>query len=135
MKTIKKFFCVLLTFVSLGSLGSCANAQNNGQYTDMDVADFRKFISGDSVQLLDVRTPDEYAEGHIKDAKNINLYDNDFLSKASASLDESRPVAVYCRSGKRSAEAALRLSEKGYKVTNLKGGITAWQRENQPTEK
>ena len=92
----------------------------------MDVDTFAKYIANGDVQLVDVRTPEEYSEGHIEGARNINLFNDDFIEEAQAELDPSRPVAVYCRSGKRSAEAAQKLSGKGFKVANLKGGILAW---------
>lgn len=111
----------------LGLNGGCINAQNNG-YANMDVDNFSKLLEDDNVQLLDVRTPEEFAEGHIAGAKNINLFNKDFLSTAQKILDKSKPVAVYCRSGKRSAEAARLLSDKGYNVTNLNGGIMAWMK-------
>lgn len=113
-------------------LGACANAQDKKSYGDMDVSAFAELLADDNVQLLDVRTPAEFAEGHIAGAKNIDIYDNGFINQATEALDKSKPVAVYCRSGKRSAEAARRLSEKGYKVTNLEGGIIAWTKDNKP---
>ncbi len=119
---------------SLLGLTACSNAQNKA-YTDMDVEAFSKFITEKGVQIVDVRTPEEYVEGHIEDAKNINVFDSDFTEKAMKSLDTSKPVAVYCRSGKRSADAAQRLSEKGFSVTNLKGGILAWKANNLPISK
>lgn len=112
-------------------MNACASAQDR-QYVDMDVAEFSEFLTNDSVQLVDVRTPEEYADGHIPGAENINVFDRDFTDKAQTSLDKTKPVAVYCRSGKRSAEAAQKLSEKGFKVTNLKGGIIAWKDKKQP---
>ncbi len=116
-------------------LGACVNAQDNKRYDDMDVREFAKFLTNGDVQLLDVRTPSEYTEGHIAGAENIDIYDDSFISQAIESLDKAKPVAVYCRSGKRSAEAAGRLAEKGYKVTNLEGGIIAWTEANKPIEK
>ena len=116
-------------------LGACVNAQDKKCYNDTDVSGFAKFLTNGNVQLLDVRTPDEYADGHIAGARNINIYDDSFISQALDSLDKSKPVAVYCRSGKRSAEAAKRLAEKWYKVTNLEGGIIAWTDANKPIEK
>lgn len=110
-------------------LNSCMNAQTDNRYTNMDVAQFANFIADKNVQLVDVRTPGEYAEGHIGDAKNIDVFDKNFTAKATKELDKSRPVAVYCRSGKRSADAARILADKGYKVTNLTGGIMAWDKE------
>ena len=98
----------------------------------MDVQEFSKYISNDDVQLVDVRTPEEYDEGHIAGSKNINVFDKDFVDEAEQTLDKSKPVAVYCRSGKRSADAAEKLTEHGFKVTNLEGGILAWKEQNQP---
>ncbi len=120
--------------LSIIGLNACANAHDN-KFTDMDVAEFAKFITNENVQLVDVRTPEEYAEGHLKGAKNINVFDQNFVEEATNDLDKSRPVAVYCRSGKRSADAAQKLSEKGFQVANLEGGIIAWAAKDQPIEK
>lgn len=114
-------------------LSACAAPKGEG-YTDMDTGQFAKYIREAGVQLLDVRTPEEYAQGHIGGAENIDFYDAGFLKEAEKDLDKSRPVAVYCRSGKRSAEAAARLSSAGYKVTNLEGGILAWDAAGLPVE-
>lgn len=116
-------------------LNACANAQGNN-FTDLDVQQFADYLNNDkSVQLVDVRTPDEYADGHLHGAKNIDIYHTDFLPTALKTLDKSRPVAVYCRSGKRSADAADRLAANGYRVTNLEGGILAWTAAHRPVEK
>lgn len=100
----------------------------------MDVKDFAKYLTNDTVQLVDVRTPEEFAEGHIKGAKNINVFDRNFIEEAQEELDKSRPVAVYCRSGKRSADAARLLTAKGYHIANLEGGILAWKQAGEPIE-
>lgn len=121
---------ILFIILTLLGLNECMNAQNDS-YVNMDVENFSKYLSNDDVQLVDVRTPEEYSDGHISGAENINVYDHDFTDKAKKSLDKSRPVAVYCRSGKRSAEAAQKLSELGFKVTNLEGGILAWKEQHQ----
>lgn len=113
---------------------ACANAQNSN-FTDMDPDSFSNYLAKKEIQLLDVRTPAEYSEGHLAGAKNIDWYDDNFIIDALKSLDRSKPVAIYCRSGKRSAEAARKLAEQGYHVTNLKGGIMAWGKENKPIVK
>lgn len=129
---MKKFLLIIIAMLGL----SCAsNAHSNKSFTDMNVNQFAKFISEDGVQLLDVRTPEEYNEGHLNNAININVFDDDFLDQASKNLDKNKPVAVYCRSGKRSADAAEKLASKGYKVTNLLGGIMAWTKDGQPIVK
>lgn len=125
---MKKILLIILSFLGLNA---CAGAQDKN-FTDMDVAEFSELLANGGVQLVDVRTPAEYAGGHIAGADNINVFDSDFIDKSLKSLDKSRPVAVYCRSGKRSADAARKLSEKGFDVTNLKGGILAWEEEGRP---
>lgn len=92
-----------------------------------------KRISEGPLQLLDVRTPAEYADGHINDALNINVQSDDFLTLATKALTKEKPVYVYCRSGKRSMDAATRLAKNGYQVVNLTGGILAWQAASLPT--
>lgn len=77
--------------------------------------------------LVDVRTPEEYAEGHIKDALNINWHDPAFMDEM-AKADKNKPVFVYCKSGGRSGQAAEALRGMGFKeVYDLEGGITAWK--------
>jgi len=78
------------------------------------------------IQLVDVRRPEEFEAGHIDKAILINVLESDFLSKAKSLLDKSKPVAVYCRSGRRSKDAALMLSKNGYKVYELDTGYLGW---------
>lgn len=85
-------------------------------------------------QLIDVRTTEEFGVSHIKDAQNICVTDADFEEKIKT-LDKTKPVYVYCRSGGRSARAAKILEEKGFtKVYDLQGGITSWDEEGLETE-
>lgn len=78
-------------------------------------------------QLVDVRTPQEYKAGHLKNAKNINLYSPDFLEQIRK-LDAHRPVFLYCRSGRRSQMAARRMKKVGFaELYDLGGGYLAWQ--------
>ena len=122
---------ILFIILTLFGLNGCMNAQNK-DYVNMDVERFAEYLSNDDVQLVDVRTPEEYAEGHIAGSKNINVFDSDFVNEAEKILDKSKPVAVYCRSGKRSADAARELTENGFYVTNLEGGILAWKEQHRP---
>lgn len=81
----------------------------------------------DSLQLIDVRTAEEYSVSHLKNAQNICVTDDDFRDKA-ANLDRTKPVYVYCKSGNRSGRAAKILKEMGFeKVYDLQGGITSWE--------
>ncbi len=124
MKNIFKLLCALAGL----HLGACAQ----GNVKSVNVEDFTKCIEQPNVQLLDVRTAEEFAEGFIASRNggqclNIDVKRDDFMEKAKAMLDKSKPVAVYCRTGRRSMNAALQLDEAGYQVVNLKGGITGWQ--------
>ena len=77
-------------------------------------------------QLVDVRTAEEFAEAHLPAAVNIDVKQDDFLSKAKAQLDAGRTVFVYCRSGRRSKDAAAQLAKAGFKVVDMNGGILEW---------
>ena len=96
-------------------------------FSNMGVDEFQTLIADPSVQLLDVRSQEEYDDGHIAGATLVDVNDTAFVEKAMAVLDPQRQVAVYCRSGRRSARAASLLAAQGLKVTNLAGGIIAWQ--------
>ncbi|MBR3566438.1 MAG: rhodanese-like domain-containing protein [Paludibacteraceae bacterium] len=112
------------------TLGITACAQQN--YTDVELADFIKLIERDDVQIVDVRTPEEFAQSHIPGAINIDYKNSKFKEKAQRRLDPTRPVAIYCRTGRRSALASAQLMEiANFQIYNLKGGIVAWQNANQ----
>lgn len=109
---------------SLFGLFSCKG------YKDLSVDEFEAMLGKDvSVQLVDVRTPEEFAEGHISGAVNIDWRGSGFSETAKNILDTERSVLVYCRSGRRSAEASSTLDRLGFKTYNLKGGILAWMQE------
>lgn len=86
------------------------------------------------VKLLDVRTKEEFNEGHIANAQNL-VYDENFSEKIGK-LDKEKPVIVYCKSGGRSEKCAQILKDSGFvKVYDIKGGITEWKFEGKNTEK
>ena len=122
-----------LVFLFLGAT-SCLKSQADGVQV-LDVAKYEKKMAQPDVQLVDVRTPEEYSEGHLENAVNIDVTADDFDAKV-ATLDKDKPVMVYCKSGGRSAKASARLKELGFKnITDLEGGITNWNSENKPTVK
>ncbi len=111
---------------------SCIKQQEGVSLVDSNK--FETQMNESNSQIVDVRTPEEFAEGHIGKAVNMNVNDNDFESKI-ATLDKEKPVMVYCRSGGRSAKAAGILKEKGFKhVYDLDGGMIGWNEANKPTE-
>ncbi|HYD21122.1 MAG TPA: thioredoxin domain-containing protein [Flavipsychrobacter sp.] len=84
--------------------------------------------------LLDVRTAEEFAEGYIKGAVNIDWNAPSFTTEV-AKLDKNKPVFVYCRRGGRSSAAVQALKDMGFKeVYDLDGGITRWQKDGMPLE-
>ena len=103
-------------------------------YKSLNVDAFAQALQDNKgkIQLVDVRTADEYAEGHLDGAVIIDVEQEGFIEKAEAELSKSLPVAVYCRTGKRSATAASKLAKAGFEVLNLKGGITAWTEAAKP---
>lgn len=113
---------------------SCARMFTRGNraaaltaFSNVNVDEFQALIADSSMQLLDVRTPEEYDEGHIAGATLVDVNDSSFIERAVAVLDKQCPVAVYCRSGRRSARAANLLVAQGFQVTNLNGGVMAWR--------
>jgi rhodanese-related sulfurtransferase len=85
--------------------------------------------------LIDVRTPDEYAQGHLANALSIDIYANDFKSRLSK-LDKTKPVFVYCKAGSRSGSAVDIMEDLGFKeIYDLSGGIISWQKANKPIVK
>ena len=114
----------------LAMLGLTACSQEN--FENADAEGFEQVINEPDVVLLDVRTAEEYAEGHIAGAVNIDQSQSDFVGKVKARLSAEKTIALYCRSGRRSASAASLLSAEGYKCVNLSGGILAWKDEGKP---
>ena len=107
-------------------IGWATFAQAQAAIITQDPATFKKTIQSKKVQLLDVRTPAEFSAGNITGAKNMDVKNDEFKTMASK-LDKKHPVAVYCRSGARSAIATGILKEMGFKkIYNLDGGYLAW---------
>ncbi|MFM7328345.1 MAG: rhodanese-like domain-containing protein [Bacteroidota bacterium] len=124
-------FTTLCTVVIMSAaLSACAQA-----VSELDPVVFRdKVKATKGAVVVDVRTPEEFAEGHLENAINIDVKADDF-EKKSAALDKGKPVFVYCLSGIRSKRAAISLQQRGYKVTSMKGGITAWKDSKLPVKR
>lgn len=85
--------------------------------------------------VLDVRTPEEFSEGHLKAAVNANVQDDDFDNKIDG-LDRDKTYFVYCKAGVRSARAIEKMKAKGFKkLVGLEGGIDEWKEEGLAVEK
>lgn len=119
---------VIVAWAMKGKLG-------NDAYQTVGVNEFETLIADkDSVAILDVRTPLEYDEAHILGAINIDVKEDSFKTKALEQLPKDKKIAVYCKSGRRSANAAGILACEGFQVFNLDGGILAWLKAQKPIE-
>lgn len=117
----------------LCSLFGCS-AQTEG-FKSFTVKEYAKAIEDTAIVRLDVRTAEEFAEGHIAKTLNIDVLKNDFESKAVAMLPKNHIIAVNCRSGKRSKNAARILVKNGFKVIELDGGYNDWVKNRMPVTK
>lgn len=126
-----KFIPLIVIMMSAMQSFGCSYSDN---IVSVSAVEFEKAIKADSVQLLDVRSPQEFAEGYIAGAININVQSDDFRQRAEKELSKDSTILVYCRSGRRSMDAAETLTELGYKVVNLKGGIIEWNEEGLPVK-
>lgn len=122
----KLFLLLIVVGVSLAAWAFSRGGDDG--FATVDVDEFERTIADTAgVQLLDVRSQQEYDEGHLPGAYIIDVHDSAFLEQVEAQLTKDKPVAVYCRSGRRSASAARQLVKAGYQVINLDGGILAWK--------
>jgi L-ascorbate metabolism protein UlaG (beta-lactamase superfamily)/rhodanese-related sulfurtransferase len=115
-----------MSLLSLLGLFACGNS-----FTNLSVDEFES--STGNMALIDVRTAEEYADGHLRNASNVDWYADDFLSQIQSAYPSQTPLAIYCRSGRRSADAAKKLAKAGYTVYNLLGGYLAWTEASKPT--
>lgn len=117
----------------LCSLIGC-NAQTE-EFRSLSVEEYAKAIEDSTIVRLDVRTAEEFAEGHIENTLNIDVLKDDFEKKAVAILSKERTIAVNCRSGKRSKNAARILVKNGFKVIELDSGYNGWVGKGMPVTK
>lgn len=133
---MKKLIVVFSSGVFI-SMAACSGNSNPNATTqeviqqeeiivDVNVNQFKELIVTHGGTILDVRTPEEWAEGTIAKAEKIDYYSDNFATGIER-LNKSEPIFIYCKKGGRSSSAAEILEEKGFtKVYNLDGGITAW---------
>lgn len=126
---MKNIFLALVG--ALASLTGC----NNQYITTVDADQFEQMMKSQKIQVIDARTAEEYAEGFIPTAVNIDVKNADFKAKAEALLSKDKPVGIYCRSGRRSLMGVQILSESKYQIINLRGGILEWTEKGKTIEK
>lgn len=125
---MKKNLIVIVMFFALISLVGCGKANDSATSTPQKItaSEAKEMMDKDAnVVILDVRTLDEYNEGHID--KSILIPDTEIKDQAETTLtDKSATILVYCRSGRRSALASATLVELGYTNVYDFGGIIDW---------
>lgn len=114
-----------LAIVTIGFLA--AGCSSSGQSVNrVDASKFSEVVHAAGTQVIDVRTPAEFAAGHLQGATNIDVDAPNFNDQISA-LDKAGTYAVYCRSGNRSRTATQQMADAGFTTLyDLDGGITAW---------
>lgn len=123
---------LLLTMAVLTGCKQAKPVKSGFESVSVDVFETR--IAEKNNQLLDVRTTEEFQNGHIHGAQNLDVMAPDFAVKADSLLIKKQLVLVYCRSGKRSKKAAGILVDKGYQVVELDKGFNGWVSAGKPVE-
>ncbi len=124
-----KHFVYILSLLLLLVTTSCEEKSTASEIQVVSTEEMETLLELDDVQLVDVRTPEEYKEGYIEKSQNIDYQSPTFLEDISR-LDKTKPVLVYCQSGGRSARCAEKLKEAGFiKIYDLEGGISKWKHE------
>lgn len=120
------FFTILVLLLGVSS---------RAQTLSVDPQEFEKGISQPDIQILDVRTADEFNSGHIQKALQADWTNPTQFQDRIRFVDKDRPVYIYCLAGGRSHAAAEWMRQNGFtRIIELKGGINAWKRENKPVE-
>ena len=130
---MKKIIFSLLTAISLGSTG--CSAQSDG-ISILTPQVFIEQAKADTTGIiLDVRTPGEYQEEHLAGAQQLDFLNTEAFDAGIKQLDKSHTYYVYCRSGKRSHHACMKMQKQGLKVFDMEGGILNWKKLGMPTTK
>lgn len=116
---MKKLLPSLLSFALLLGTASCAQAQTTPTVTP---AQAQQQLAKPGVVLLDVRTPSEFAAGHLQGARNVNFLSTDFADQV-AKLDPNATYVLYCKSGNRAGQAGTLMLQKGFKNVSNAGGF------------
>ena len=125
-----------LLFSILAALGLFANAQSQSEVEVLEPQAFIERVKADtSAIILDVRQPEEFAEGHLAQAINLDWLNQTVFINGLAKLNKQKTYYVYCRSGRRSQAAAGKLKAEGFQVIDLKGGYLHWVESGLPVVK
>ena len=124
---LEKLIFIKTKYMSLLSTLFGNKKETSDKIIILDKNTYADAILGKTVQLVDVRTANEYANGHIKNAQNIDFFSATNFKVAFEKMNKEQPVYLYCRSGARSQKAARKLVDMGFsKIYDLKGGYAQW---------
>jgi rhodanese-related sulfurtransferase len=122
---------LIASFAALILLAGCSST-GSATTVNLNVSEFSQKITEPGVIIVDVRTPEEFASGHIEGALNIDFNSGNFANEITR-LNPSETYAVYCRSGSRSGQAASIMHKAGFHdVSNLNGGVIDWTNDGLP---
>jgi thioredoxin 1 len=125
----KLFYSIGFASIALFFLAACS-----GISVSLSTDVFEKRMNEPEALLVDVRTAEEFRQGHLKDAVNIDFYSSSFEEQLSE-LDKNKTLLLYCRSGNRSGKSIDMARKNGFaKVYDLNGGILAWTADSKPIE-
>lgn len=130
---MKKILLSLLTAISFGTTG--CSAQSDSIDTLAPQAFIKQAKADTTSIILDVRTPGEYKEEHLAEARQLDFLNSEAFDAGIKLLDKSHTYYVYCRSGKRSHNACIKMKKQGFKVFDMEGGILNWKKLGMPTTK
>lgn len=130
---MKKILLSLLTAISFGTTG--CSAQSDSIDTLAPQSFIKQAKADTTAIILDVRTPGEYKEEHLAGAQQLDFLNTSVFDAGIKLLDKSHTYYVYCRSGKRSHNACIKMKKQGFKVFDMEGGILNWKRLEMPTTK
>lgn len=130
---MKKILLSLLTAISFGTTG--CSAQSDSIDTLAPQSFIKQAKADTTAIILDVRTPGEYKEEHLAGAQQLDFLNTSVFDAGIKLLDKSHTYYVYCRSGKRSHNACIKIKKQGLKVFDMEGGILNWKKLGMPTTK
>lgn len=127
MKTTLKLILIVFVIILGLSCNTKEKSKTNSQSGEISVVTLAEFKERSVNQtIIDVRTPEEFREGYIEDAVNIDFKNKSFLDQISK-LNKNKPIFIYCRSGRRSSLASKEMIKLGFQeVYDLEGGIVNW---------
>lgn len=129
---MKQAYIILI----VGLFFSCAafSQSNSLPVKSLTSSEFKKIVDAKSALLIDVRTAEEFSEGHIPGAINIDVKSDNFVTQIKK-LTKYKVLALYCRSGHRSKIAASKISDLGFLIYELDNGFKDWIQAGFPTSK